>query len=239
MKANKLKVVNLRYNTWPAGKTYFGLPGSEQRHFYDSSRPADDVIIIHNNWISGIIPKTYRFKEHLMWVSDYNRYYSDPQRNYIMYDNPAKTDTAMEKSALSSAFGIARVLNRTVILPRFGQGTKRLSEFMNINTFDTTYRGLYRETSFLANPRTPDDVISSITPQMLIDSKAAADLKLQKDVGETVHFQPGNPVKGATCEELKEWFQPFSDMRILRFHSLYGAFQGFDLENGRANCTER
>ena len=236
-KANKLSVVSLPYKKWPAGRAYFDSSVLEQKHFYDQSRPADDVIIIHNNWIVGAVSKISRFKEHLMWVSDYNRYYSDPQRNYIMYDNPAKTDTAMEKSALSSAFGIASVLNRTVILPRFSEGTKPFSKFMDIDQFDKTYHGLYRENSFLANPRTPDVVISSITSKLLIDSKAALNLNLKRDVREVVHFQPGNPTKGATCEELKEWFQPFSDIRILRFHSLYGAFQAFDLENGRANCA--
>ena len=136
IKAQKLKVVNLPYDTWPAGMAYFGKERSEKRSFYDLSKPDDNVIVVHNNWITGIVAKTYRFKEHLMWVSDYNRYYSDPQRNYIMYDNPVKTDKAMEQSALSSAFGIASVLNRTVILPRFGQGTKPVSMFMDINTFE-------------------------------------------------------------------------------------------------------
>ena len=57
-----------------------------------------------------------------MLVSNYNRYASNPQRNYITHDNPAKTDKAMEQPALSSAFGITVVLiNRTGTLPRFGQ----------------------------------------------------------------------------------------------------------------------
>ena len=239
MKAKKLKVVNLPYNTWPVGMAYFGVERSEKRDFYDLSKPDDNVIVIHSNWMVGIVPKIYRLKEHLMWVVDYNRYYSDPQRNYIMYENPAKNGKTMEKSALSSAFGIASVLNRTVILPRFDEGTKPLSKFMNIHTFEKTYHGLYRENSFLANPRTPDDVISSITPQLLIDSKAAVDLKLLNITGDVQHFRPADPAKGVTCQELKEWFQPFSDVRVLRFHSLYGAFHGFDVKKRSVNCSSK
>ena len=67
----------------------------------------------------------------------------------------------MEKPALNSAFGIASILNRTVILLLFGEGTKPLSEFMNIHDFEKMYHGLYRENSFLANPGTPDDVIGA------------------------------------------------------------------------------
>ena len=108
---------------------------------------------------------------------------------------------------------------------------------MDINAFEKTYHGLYRENSFLANPRTPDDVISSITLQLLIDSKAAVDLKLLNITGDVQHFRPADPAKGTTCQELKEWFQPLSDVRILRFHSLYGAFPGYDVKKRSVSCS--
>ncbi len=216
----KMDLVNLPQKEWPSGRMYF------ERRVNDIG----DVVLVHNNWLVGIAAKVYRFKEHLMWVSDQDRYYSDPHRKYLTYDNPVTFSRLTKKEetlALHNALAISMLLNRTLILPAAFHCRKlrvcSAAGFLKMDRFHKAVKGLYRESSFLRNPRTPGDL--SRSPLVLIQSDFVA--RKLSITDEVQLFQPHDAAEGATLEELEDWLSPFADCRVLRFHSLYRAFSGF------------
>jgi len=99
-----------------------------------------------------------------------NQYYSSETRNYLTYINvnprsssaAAKYVVERELSALKSALAVGHLLNRVVILPRFHCGVRHrecpLNSLIHIQTFDSVFSGLYRESSFLRHTKVPDSV---------------------------------------------------------------------------------
>ena len=131
------------------------------------------VIVIHNNCMHTKEAKIYRFREHLMWLYDGNdRYYSSKTRKYITYINPKPTSLSKpiqlikrQVSSLKTALAIGYLLNRVVILPKFYCRYRalpcHLNSLIRIKTFEISFSGRYRESSFLQHPRVPDVVKKS------------------------------------------------------------------------------
>jgi len=121
-------------------------------------------LVVHNNWIVSKEAKIYRFREHLMWLYDGDdQYYSSETRKYLTYTNTKPTTTQGQISALKTALAIGHLLNRAVILPRFHCLQEcLLNSFIHIKTFDTSFSGHYRESSFLQHPKVPDSVKHSV-----------------------------------------------------------------------------
>jgi len=123
-------------------------------------------IVVHNNWIASKNAKIYRFREHLMWLYDGDdHYYSSETRNYVTYENPQEFGKARQMSALISALAVGHLLNRVVILPMFLCVTPKgrirncpLNSLIQITTFETYFKGQFRESSFLRHPKVPEAV---------------------------------------------------------------------------------
>ncbi len=230
----KIKYRLLDDKKYVCGKDYFETP---RRYFSDTSKHCYECIVVHNNWIVSKAAKVYRFREMLMWVYDGDSYYSNSTRKYLTYSNtvrfPPKTETffAHEKNALRNAFAIGRLLNRTVILPRFHSGDlwAPLNYYIYIKHFDAQFKDLYRESTFLLNPKVPDSVKNGQSEMLYIESK----MHSNQNTSKAKHFVPKDKSKGATSSEIKEWFSDKADVPVLRFHSLYGAFSHFDDQHTR------
>jgi hypothetical protein len=58
---------------FPCGQVYYE---STVRVFFDDEPKCDNCVVVHNNWITGLAAKTYRFREHLQWHVDEDGYYT-------------------------------------------------------------------------------------------------------------------------------------------------------------------
>jgi len=238
--SQKIHAKFLPDDLFPNGRVYFELGG----RMFAGDKPCPKCVIVHNNWIEGEPAKKYRFKEHLLWNVDTYGYYSYPRRKYITYDNPDDFGSNLtfmkEDSALRSAFAIALLLGRTLILPRFHcykcwhdcEKTKSHNEsstpycyagvFYRIADLDRKLP--YRESLFLRHPRVPNSVKLSMSPIFeIIPGKNSS--VTRHNVSRTFIAKDES---GASNDEIYDWFAEFSEVAVLRFRSLYGAFTRFD-----------
>ena len=133
--------------------------------YYPSDCP--DCVVVHNNWIVSHEAKIYRFNEHLTWMYEEDSYYSSTSRKYLVYKNPitwSSPDATIEEElgALKAALALGKMLNRTVILPRFHKQNKEipLNGLLSIADFDKVFHDQYRENSFLHHPWVPTSLKS-------------------------------------------------------------------------------
>ena len=169
----------------------------------------------------------------------------------MTYENPvyfgANSTFAREDAALKSAFAIAHILKRVLILPRFHcQGCKLCGRlgcptceeggahfskdtskplcnagvYYNIAKLDRKLS--YRESSFLQNPLVPRAIKQSVSPVLTIIPSSAQKESHAKNMFTTKWKS------GATKEEILDWFVSYSDVSVLRFEMLYGAFTAFE-----------
>ena len=86
-----------------------------------NANSCDKCVIFQNNFIVGHAEKVYRFKKAGLWDVDTNSYYSNKTAKYLSFDNPdfyqLRATMGQEKDALATAFLIAFLLNRILILP--------------------------------------------------------------------------------------------------------------------------
>jgi len=129
-----------------------------------------------------------------------------------MNQEPKQNRTAVvesEISALKTAMTIGYLLNRTVILPRFHNGSEAaefpLSAILHIKSFDNYFAGHYRENSFLRHPKVPPDVKSGLSEKLAVDKFG-------------VTFTPRQPVTISDTVIVRQ----FGDMRdkVLVFENL-------------------
>ena len=114
-----------------------------------------------------------------LWLYDAEdaRYYSDPCRKYITYDNMyvnGEPKTVMQQlQELRNALAISEILNRTLILPQFNGRFctsweyvkhKRCSiiSYLQLEDFQTEFAN-FRETSFLRHTKVPASVKTSVS----------------------------------------------------------------------------
>ena len=226
---------------FPNGRVYFEVGN----RMFAGDKRCPTCVIIHNNWIEGEPAKKYRFREHLLWNVDKYRYYSFARRKYVTYDNPvdfgANLTFKKEDSALRSAFAIAHLLSRTLILPRFHcykcwrdcDKTKSYNAsstpycyagvFYRIATLDLHLP--YRESQFLRHTMVPNQVKISMSPIIEIIPGDNSSVTLRRNVSDTFIAKDGS---GASKEEIRQWFDKYDEVAVLRFRSLYGAFTRFN-----------
>ena len=233
----KQKDIKLRFlsqNKFVSGRTYFNLPG---RHFFDSVPSCPQCVVIHNNWIVSNAAKIYRFKENLLWENNKDNYYSQSDKRYIVYDNPLikhkncsdnkcfkDQQFKFEKLALKNAFRLGKILNRTVILPRFHCKNNynkecALNEHFSINDFDKTMFNKYRENSFLFNRLTPKNIFGVHNDEVYLINDELQ-LNLNYDISDSVsQLKTTEPY--IDDRKINQWFSECQNTPILKFHSLY------------------
>lgn len=237
-----IKVTWLPQQSFQGGHLYFELG---LRTFY-GQYPCIKCVVVQNNGLHSVPAKIYRLKENMMWVKDTGAYYSSRTRKYLFYGNPlvgGSMTPRLEKSALESALAIGKVLNRTVILPRFYCAFKHshcsLMSLYNVTVFDTAFQGVYREHVFLGNEKVPEVIRESQTRDYIIATVAEEwALRQTPKTFPPTRLVPNNPDQGATSEEIRQWFGNIKDS-VLCFHSLYSAFDRFTDPNIEAEFKER
>jgi len=181
-----LRLTVLNENRFLCGRDYF----EKQRRWFapndghncdETKQDSSCAVVVHNNWIFTKAAKVYRFREHLMWMYDGDdQYYTSNTRLYMTYVNQAPKQhwtaavVESEISALKTAMTIGYLLNRTVILPRFHNGSEAferpLNAILHIGSFDKYFAGHYRENSFLRHPKVPPDVKSGLSEKLAVDN---------------------------------------------------------------------
>jgi hypothetical protein len=198
--------------------------------------------------------KIYRFREHHMWMVDRDEYYSSVTENYLTFDLPYALSEnnktrALERATLATALAIGQALNRTVILPKFhcfkGTAVKLcpLNDIMMLTSFDAQFAGKYREHTFLTHPKVPQSVKDSLSPYYRIKTESAPQFSAVAEARDGTYdnptiLQPFDTKSGATSDEIRQWFGS-AKHRVIRFHSLYGAFAKFSspIENEQFMVT--
>ena len=157
----KFKQKRLSKREFLCGKLFY----KSGRYFADTMPPCPECVVVHNNWIVGLAAKVYRAKEVHQWQYDGNQYYTNTKRKYLTYENIAKLNRFAQYDVLKIALNFTQALDRILILPKFylgGKYERTLQSITNLNEFDGTYHGLYREHSFLTHPLVPETVKKSV-----------------------------------------------------------------------------
>ena len=240
----KRKILSLQQ--FPNGRIYFE---TGHRMFADNY-PCKSCLIVHNNWITSGAAKEYRFKENLMWLYDKDKYYSDTNAKYLIYDNPfdfGTLTTTIEIEALKAALTIGHLLKRIVILPMFHcYGCKyefckaffnkphrnephcSLNTHIRISDFNKAFPNAYRERVFLWHNYIPNKVRTSKSPTILIRTRLVmSQLRTEEMKHIKLQFTPRDTAFGASSTEIIQWLRPLSSFKVLRFHSMYRAFGYF------------
>ena len=239
--SDSIHVHRLNVTRYMNGNLYFE---KAKRHFSDAAVPCDECVVVHNNYIISKAAKIYRFKENHLWMFDGDSYYSNPSGRYLTYENPRVTSLnkqiELEKNALKNALAIGRILNRTVILPKFRCSDAPRTEcplnaHYNIKDFDTIFGGRYREHTFLSHPKVSEEIVSHESSVYLIITEDVLELHMNAPESVTQVLSEADDV---TDVEISEWFSALDGVPVLRFHSLYFAFSSFsdNLQNDHSLC---
>ena len=243
-KKNLIKVGHMDKALFPCGIYYF----EKASRMWEEDNVCHECVMVHNNWIVGKQAKVLRFKDHLLWSLDTHGYYSDPNRKYLLYDNPTDwgdKSRDIEVATLKRALQMGHVLNRTVILPGFtcrgcnADACKTptnqcsLNTHLRVSVFHEKFSGLYREHKFLLHPKVPKTVKESVSPpiQIIQDTDAVNTTAKKQDLENIETFRSQNANQRASEQEIRKWFGPetkFAKYSVLQFASLYNAFETLD-----------
>ncbi len=208
------------------------------RYFADEAADCPRCTVVHNNWIVSKAAKVYRFKEMHLWMYDGDSYYSNTHRKYLQYDNIKflGSNFSHQKVALQNAFALGRILNRTVILPKFDCTSKKcpLNYYIHMKSFDNVFALKYRESTFLSHPKVSESVRTNVSPLLHIKVNAVQQMEPNLPQG-TKLFVPADQENGANDEEIRQWYTSMNDIAVLRFSHLYKSFKHFiyDYDNSR------
>ena len=235
--SHKLKKISLDKTKFACGLVYF----ENKKRMFRQDNPCVDrkciTDVVHNNWIVSKAAKIYRFKETGLWMYEQQAYYSNASQKYLQFGNPLDFGPATrkdERNSLKTALTIAKLLNRTLILPKFHcQGCKygsckisndhcAFNTDFHVRTFDNHFMDQYREHVFLEHSLVPEVVKKSVSPVIFFSNKKMADkLKPTKDMKtfNTSDYDAGR----VTSKDILSWFGqgPLSQFSVLMFHSLY------------------
>jgi hypothetical protein len=218
-------VVPLSTKKYKIGESFF------EKNTCPEPKAYKGVLVVHNNYILETHNKIFRFKECMLWDLDgFDRYYTDPDRKYLTVETLGPRGYP-EHQALLNAFSIAKLLRRTVILPRLECKKFRCNLLMRIydhahlhfiKHFHLATEGNYRESSFLQNPRVPTSTKDSLSPVFHITFRN--DEAKPPSHGEPIqHLVPKDTGSGPTAKEIHDWRSGRPE-KILRFDSLTGWF---------------
>ena len=224
---DSIRVIPLSYSKYPVGKPFF--PNRKCPH---TSHDYHDAVIIHNNYLKEMHNKIFRFRECHLWFHDgRGQYYSSSSRKYLTYENTVEGGS--EHQGLLNAFSIAKLLNRTVILPKHFyredgiKGNLMVRVYKSpgiyyIRQFTSATHGNYRESSFLDHPLVPEEVKHSQSPTFHIRTSQKQAKVNSSGIG--LRLTPMDDTAGPTQTEILQWFQDVHS-RVLRLDSLYGYFE--------------
>ena len=227
--SGSITLERLNPQLFPLGNWFFEIG----RRMFLGDNPCNECILVHNNYIISLEAKIYRFKEYGMWMVDLDGYYSDKRRKYIKYGNPidfslqegfgSNDTTAMEVVSLKAALMIGRILNRTVILPKFHCRQKcHLGCRFSVRKFESILPvlELYRESVFLEHPLVPESTKNSISQPYVISSPIWQQLA-KVDKSQTTGVRVLKPEGLHVSEnDIRHWFGS-EPARVLNFYSLY------------------
>ena len=233
---DNLQIKVLNQTLFPNGVRYF----EDGCRMFGDDNLCQDCVIIHNNDIISYSNKVYRFKEHFMWVTDRNGYYSNENAKYLTFENTlgfsAGTPEA-EIQNLKTAFLIGHILKRIVILPKFHCPNNVLEKcpsfghyagcpafmYLNMTSLDMEFGDNYREQVFLRNLKVPKSVKDSVSDLILVNTPAVYNTFKSGDLKKVGHmYNVADPIRGASPEEFARWMEKHAQYSVLRFHSLYG-----------------
>ena len=238
-----VKQSNLSLNVLPpelfsTGYYYFELMN---RIMYDPKNVSTSCVVLHNNFVTGVVAKEFRLKEHMLWHYEEDGYYSESGRKYMTYYNPYELGNSTynaEEDALKNALMISAITNRTLIMPRFhcfctAGGCAYhcpLDYHFHMATFFSYFGGKYRENSFLINPKTKLKQYLSSEPKITIlvktneeNPKRLETLGSRGMQNRTVIMRINENNQSPT-QEILNILEPFRQSRLLIFSELYGVF---------------
>ena len=115
---NQIRVKTLDTKLFPVGQNYY-LDG--KREFLGDNL-CKECVIIHGSGIRSKAAKIYQFREEAFWKADSETYFNNLNGKYLIYENTkgyiGEETINTEDMALKTAFKIAFILNRIVILPK-------------------------------------------------------------------------------------------------------------------------
>ena len=238
----------LPFNVYVSG---FAFKEDKYMYFDPSEELLNKMSILHHIFLD-YQGKIFRMKELGLWKLDRNSYYSDKNAKYMTYQNPLPSLQHAEYDALENAFKIAKVLRRTLILPKFHCKKKRESPeqfFSTAHIRGSPYCSLYhllqdkhdsynnqhlisdymkkhsegfRESPFLRHPLVPLSVKTSKVSDILILTNAMENGFSTSNVKE--FLIPQNQKMGPSEKELVDWLDKYKNFSVIEFKSLYGHF---------------
>ena len=232
-----LKKKSLNKKEFACGLIYF----EDEKRMFLMDKPCNDSTcktdVVHNNWIVSKAAKIYRFKEMGMWMYDYKKYYSSSSRKYLQYSNAldfGMKSKERERAALKTAMTVAKLLNRTLIFPKFhcygckskackiGTDHCSFNAHFHVRSFDASFENRYREYVFLKHPMVPGTVKKSVSNEVYVASKDMyGKLNIPKNISifNTTDYDKGT----VSAQDIIKWFGkgPISQFSILKLHSMY------------------
>ena len=199
-----------------------------------SSQPKHTVSF-HIHWEKGSATHRYIFRELGLWYVDNNKYYSEPSRKYIIYGNYDSSNDSnkplLDVQTFHCAFVLSKVINRTLILPRFhcrdGEqklGCTLLSLYRNFDRYDMRYSRQYREHSFLTNPLVPKSVVQKQSPLIYVPTIYDTTFPPEHVTNrEDVKLLEPKNQKGPSMKEFHEFLDTYKDYSVIRFYNLHFA----------------
>lgn len=106
-----------------------------------------DPIALHNNWVSPR-SKLYRFREAGLWLTGASPLGPKPGTKYLTYfDAIEENGLNNQRQAFRNALAIARILNRTLIMPTFHRRHRvespvPMDYFFDFDKFDAEFPGV-------------------------------------------------------------------------------------------------
>ncbi|ORY81276.1 nucleotide-diphospho-sugar transferase-domain-containing protein [Leucosporidium creatinivorum] len=192
-----------------------------------SNRAGVQPFCIHNNWVDGKHTKEYRFRELGMWTQDPPEYFDKEKTKYLVYYEPSVAHNGWNdvRGSLRSALALAKILDRTLILPKFYSHHGKdvvvtLDYFIDYDAFSAAFPN-FREHSFLERmfPVPPKHIFH-------IDIGPSSLGPIPTEIPQ-VTFKAAGGFRGATDEEIKRWFAPYQDETILHLTSTFRRFHKF------------
>ena len=247
---HEISYLALPFNEYVPGLVF---TEGEYMYFDPSEALLNKMRILHHNNAGTLQGKIFRMKELGLWKLDRYGYYSDKNANYMTYQNPLPSLQNDEYNALENAFKIAKILKRTLILPKFHCKKKRGSPaqfFSTAHIRGSPYCSLYhllqdkhnsysnpnlisdymkkhpegfRESSFLRHPLVPLSVKTSGVSDIVIMTNVVTEKWSAMSNAKEVLI-PQNRAKGPSKKEFVAWMDKYKIFSVIEFKHLYGPF---------------